>query len=140
MIRSEDRPAAEPRTRSARWVLERRADSVSDAREATRRFLEDEQRIADRDDAVLVVSELVSNAVRHAQRGAERVELKMELLPGALHIEVTDDDPNPPVPLPPRANDETGRGLQIVQQLSDRWGWEVSRGVGKRIWCDLADN
>jgi anti-sigma regulatory factor (Ser/Thr protein kinase) len=90
------------------------------------------------DDAVLLVSELVSNVVRHvAGRGAMRVEVALSYParrgPG-LRVAVVDASPAPPV-LRARGP-HGGHGLALVDALADRWGSE-EHGDGKRVWFEL---
>jgi anti-sigma regulatory factor (Ser/Thr protein kinase) len=89
------------------------------------------------DAAELVVSELVTNAVLHGQRGGmHAIGLTIEETPRALRIEVTDRGPGfaeqEPVPGQPG-----GWGLVVVGELADRWGIERS-GRGVRVWAELA--
>ncbi|MFC7219159.1 ATP-binding protein [Streptomyces polyrhachis] len=87
---------------------------------------------------ILLISELVTNAVVHTGRPAE---LHMALPPpggaaGILRVEVVDGSVRAPQ-LRQAASDAThGRGLELVGALADRWGWEVESG-GKRIWCEV---
>ena len=83
--------------------------------------------------AELVVSELVTNAVRYAQ-GKIGLRLVFE---GGLFCEITDDSAAPPRLRHADEDDERGRGLQVVSQVSQRWGTRRA-GVGKVVWCELA--
>ena len=86
------------------------------------------------DDVGLLVSELVTNAVRHtAADGA--VELT-ELVDG-VHVEVHDCSTVVPTLGRGGPADESGRGIRIVQQLAAAWG-VVTRGDGKAVWFELA--
>jgi anti-sigma regulatory factor (Ser/Thr protein kinase) len=84
--------------------------------------------------AVLVVSELVSNAIVHA---ASEVELDIDTGPGGVHVTVHDDSPDAPMAKGSLPHDPGGRGLAIVDQLADRWGWTSVEGNGKEVWCEL---
>lgn len=89
------------------------------------------------EDAGIVVSELVTNAVQHA---AESVRLRLHLLlngKGCVNIAVVDDSPEVPVVQDPAIDAEAGRGLVIVEQLSRRWGVDLQPGRGKRVWAEL---
>lgn len=93
--------------------------------------------------AELLLSELVTNAVRHATRPTGRlVAVDVELSPGRLlRVEVADACETPPVPRPADAPDaEGGRGLLLVEALSAHWGTYPRRHVGKVVWfvLDLA--
>jgi anti-sigma regulatory factor (Ser/Thr protein kinase) len=85
------------------------------------------------EDALLLLTELVSNAVRHVTgRAPLRVELSLTGL--VLRIAVLDTSPVPPRP---RAADaDGGYGLRLVAAISDRWGSQ-ERPDGKRVWAEL---
>ncbi|HAM03187.1 MAG TPA: hypothetical protein DCQ30_13320 [Acidimicrobiaceae bacterium] len=93
---------------------------------------------ADTDPVVLVVSELVSNAILHAGGADQLIELRADHHAGVVHIEVHDHDPRPPETGPTPVDADRGRGLLIVDQLAQEWGWEPVRGNGKRVWCEVA--
>jgi anti-sigma regulatory factor (Ser/Thr protein kinase) len=88
------------------------------------------------DQAELVVSELVTNAVMHT---AGRVQLTLRRHGReAVWIGVRDDSDRLPRRQSPTADDVAGRGLAIVAQLADRWGVEPSAsGTGKTVWLEL---
>jgi DNA-binding NarL/FixJ family response regulator len=86
------------------------------------------------DDASLVVSELVANAVTHA---ASESELRIRLRQGVLRIEVSDAGPGTPDPRTPSAGRGGGRGLQIVSALARAWGVSPTP-AGKTVWAELA--
>lgn len=84
---------------------------------------------------MLVASELVNNAIRH---GEGRVTVRFWPRPDGLRMEVTDSGPRGPEPTRPDADDESGRGLLIVDALASRWGSEpVEAGPGKTVWFEL---
>lgn len=86
------------------------------------------------DDAALLVTELVSNAVSHA--GSE-VEVSVLLRPDAVRVEVADFSPVGKVEAVPAADDaEGGRGLGIVESLASRWG-VITHADGKTVWFEL---
>ena len=98
------------------------------------------------DAAVLLVSELVTNAV-HASAAAAgssggadpgRVELAVARTRDTVRIEVSDSAHGSlPAPSDPSADDESGRGLQVITALTRQWGCRsVQRG--KVVWCELA--
>jgi anti-sigma regulatory factor (Ser/Thr protein kinase) len=98
------------------------------------------------DSAVLLVSELVTNAVRASAAAAlasgcltpRRIELAVARTRDTLRIEVADSARGAlPVPSGPAADDdESGRGLQVVTALSRRWGCRPAPR-GKAVWCEL---
>lgn len=86
------------------------------------------------DDAELLVSELVTNAVLHA-RSAMRVTVDRR--DGALRVSVSDRSP-----VPPRLRDYgpdavTGRGMLLVDRLARSWGVERHQDEGKQVWFEL---
>ncbi|MGW1279604.1 ATP-binding protein [Streptomyces tsukubensis] len=83
--------------------------------------------------ATLVVSELVTNAIRHA--GGYSVSLRVEHHKHELLIEVTDEGSMAPVVREAGAEDESGRGLLLVCGVAETWG--VS-DRGRTKWCTLA--
>jgi anti-sigma regulatory factor (Ser/Thr protein kinase) len=83
------------------------------------------------DTAALLVSELVANAVRH---GAPPIEVQVECDSShALRVRVSDGSVEPPVPRIVDPDDEGGRGLAIVDLLSDAWGVDPTH-EGKTVW------
>jgi anti-sigma regulatory factor (Ser/Thr protein kinase) len=80
-------------------------------------------------DLTLALSELTSNAVRHA---GTPFEVVVETN-GHVRIEVEDGSTDAPLPKAP--SDEGGRGLAIVEGLCDRWGVHIVRGK-KCVWCE----
>jgi len=98
------------------------------------------------DAAVLLVSELVTNAVHASAAAADssggadpgRVELAVARTRDTVRIEVSDSAHGSlPAPSDPSADDESGRGLQVITALTRQWGCRsVQRG--KVVWCELA--
>jgi anti-sigma regulatory factor (Ser/Thr protein kinase) len=88
-------------------------------------------------DVQLLVSELVTNAVRHAGlRASDRIRLVIDLADHALRVEVHDPGggfvPSAPAPDPARPS---GWGLYLVAELADRWG--VDSDEATRVWFEL---
>jgi two-component sensor histidine kinase len=82
---------------------------------------------------LLVVSELVTNAVVHARSAPEVVATQWSR---RVRVEVYDNDVSPPVVRDPSTLDSGGGfGLAMVAALSDRWGWEPT-ATGKRVWAE----
>jgi anti-sigma regulatory factor (Ser/Thr protein kinase) len=85
--------------------------------------------------ALLLVSELATNAIRH---GSPPVRLSLRLERDRLRVEVTDSSPALPELSHPSPDQVGGRGLQIVQQLAATWGASSSpRRLGKTVWFEL---
>lgn len=86
---------------------------------------------------LLLVSELVTNAVVHAGTPSVlRLLLPGRHTQGAVRVEVADLSTCPPRQRHADGEDTNGRGLELVSVLADRWGWQ-REGFGKRIWCEL---
>ncbi|MFG3250652.1 ATP-binding protein [Streptomyces sp. NPDC048187] len=125
----EVRPDPSEVGRARRWARSRLAGSGIRADEPLAETL------------VLLVSELVTNAVVHTGRSAV---LRL-VLPGpvteetkeaVVRLEVEDASDRAPVPRCAGGEATGGRGLALVDGLADRWGWS-REGTGKRIWCEL---
>ncbi|WP_234442057.1 SpoIIE family protein phosphatase [Streptomyces sp. NRRL S-1448] len=115
------------------WSLAPEARSVARARELARDQLTDWGLAGLVDTTELLVSELVTNALRH---GHGEIRLRL-LLDRTLVCEVWDADLAQPRRRRARDTDEGGRGLQLVGLLSEGWG---SRRTprGKTVWFELA--
>ena len=85
--------------------------------------------------AVLLLSELVTNAIQHA-RGTETMVVELEAVSGCLRIEIADEDPRWPQPRTPDEFDETGFGLLLVDALASKWGVRET-ATGKAVWAEL---
>ncbi|MBV9023727.1 MAG: ATP-binding protein [Streptomycetaceae bacterium] len=91
---------------------------------------------AQADDLVLIVSELATNALIHTRTST--VTVVVACLPGAVVVSVTDRGPHKPLAVPAADNRaEHGRGLHIVDALSQRWG-HARTGTGTRVWARVA--
>jgi anti-sigma regulatory factor (Ser/Thr protein kinase) len=86
------------------------------------------------DVAVLLVSELVTNAILH---GVPPLELVAFPLGDGLRVEVHDAGDASPVMRPSAPDVGSGRGLHLVDALATRWGSERT-GLGKSVWFELA--
>ncbi|MEV0592300.1 ATP-binding protein [Nonomuraea cavernae] len=85
-------------------------------------------------DAQLVVSELVTNAVRH---GGGAIQLRLLSHGPELACVVSDSSPVAPITASPDVHAEFGRGLRLVEALSAAWGW-IPAGPRKYVWAVLA--
>jgi anti-sigma regulatory factor (Ser/Thr protein kinase) len=86
------------------------------------------------DDVALLVSELVTNAVRHT---ADDGSVEMTEMACGVHVEVHDCSTVEPTMGRGAACDESGRGIRLVQQLASAWG-VIGRRDGKTVWFELA--
>jgi anti-sigma regulatory factor (Ser/Thr protein kinase) len=83
----------------------------------------------------LMVSELATNCVRHVKT---RFELMILHTPEEIRIEVTDHGGGVPAMRSPGPEDPSGRGLRIVDMLSERWGVADQSLSGKTVWFTLS--
>ena len=86
-----------------------------------------------RDDVTLVVSEMVTNAVRHA---GPPVALEIQAEDDRIHIAVRDGSPDPPQPRAAPSDAEGGRGLLLVDLLCEDHGVRFDP-PGKTVWATL---
>jgi anti-sigma regulatory factor (Ser/Thr protein kinase) len=91
------------------------------------------------DDAVTLVSELLTNAVQASRspRGAGLVALRLLANHQQLLIEVWDQSPDDPRPSRAQDESEHGRGLMVIEALSNRWGHHRTSISHKVVWCEL---
>ena len=91
------------------------------------------------EEAQLVVSELVTNAVLHAADSAT-ISLDLRLIDGAVRVLVSDGGPGEPErrPHPDPRTGQTGRGVWLVDAFAERWGTEMHGRDGKTVWCELS--
>lgn len=127
--------------RSASLFITESRQGFAQARDFTRRVLGHWELGHRSDDAVLIVTELATNAVLHgapqAPAGQTGVWLKLALRRSHLVCAVTDHSDSPPVSPRTHADlDVHGRGLHIVESLSEHWGWTRSP-AGKTVWAML---
>ena len=92
------------------------------------------------DDAEIITSELVTNAIQHARDNGTKtigVTLTRPGNPAAVTVVVSDSSPHGPIKRERPPGSEQGRGLQIVEALSAHWGWHPQDG-GKAVFAVLA--
>lgn len=125
--------------RSWRAVLERGSGAPRRARHEIGQRLTGELGSVRTQDAVLLVGELVTNSVLHAG-SAENHEIVLELTIGldAVRVEVTDGGSSTvPTIQPLDAVRPGGRGLFLVDRLSDRWGMTREGTRETRVWFEM---
>jgi CheY-like chemotaxis protein len=108
--------------------------SAREARAFTRRTLSDWCINEIDEDALLVVTELVTNAVTHAQ---SETELRLSASGNILRIEVADVGSGTPDPLPPSSTRNHGRGLHLIDAIAVAWGVEPGSPAGKTVWAEI---
>ncbi len=118
-------------------------ESARRAREFTRVTLQDWGMAGQIDVAELVVSELVTNSLRHGllsaqwMPGEHPISLTILRLDPYLMCMVTDPGLTCPIRIDSCVSAESGRGLQVVEACSARWGWEPVADEGKVVWALL---
>ncbi|GAA3508132.1 hypothetical protein GCM10023075_66800 [Streptosporangium album] len=96
------------------------------------------------DDTGVVVSELVTNAVRHGIHGGgglhsvQDIKIVLCHTGSSLLCAVTDPSDQGPSLREPDDEAESGRGLQLVQGVSQTWGWAPLQSRGKAVWAAFA--
>ena len=122
-------------TTIASWTMPAMADSVLFARQQVTDFLSDESSI-DLDHAIAVTSELVANSVIHAA-----TELQVVLERWQYMVKVVVEDSNNQIPVMKSLDValDSGRGMHIVDEFADLWGYELTEN-GKRIWAGFTVN
>jgi anti-sigma regulatory factor (Ser/Thr protein kinase) len=123
-------------TRPKHRAFPGRPDQIAHARDFTRRILGPCPVL---DEAILLVSELATNAIEHtatANEGSFHVTIYQG--DSSLLIAVTDDGSDD-VPVPAHQAEtftETGRGLELVELIADRWG-HCGDEHGRTVWFEL---
>ncbi|MFE6334580.1 SpoIIE family protein phosphatase [Streptomyces sp. NPDC057806] len=119
------------------WTVWRVPEAVGHARRFTRRALRSWGLTGDRDAVLLVVSELVTNALVHTEGP---VRLDLALVNSRLRIAVADTSPRSPVKPTSIGWEATGgRGILLVEAMSDAWGTLPVSG-GKQVWSEFQLN
>ena len=117
---------------SAEIVLPAQATSPARARRFVSATLTS-WRLDGADDAVLLASELATNALLHARSPMTvRVE---RLADDVVQVSVADDSPAAPQPRRFSPESGTGRGLRLLDSMAESWGVDMIPGDGKVVWC-----
>ncbi|MFJ8662277.1 ATP-binding protein [Streptomyces sp. NPDC093795] len=119
-----------------RWA--QAARSVPLARRELRRTLARWECQAIEDAASLVLSELLTNAVRHGRVPGREIETHFARLSDGLRIEVHDAAEKRPLMALPVDGADGGWGLPLVETLAAKWGIDDRRGPGKLVWAELS--
>jgi anti-sigma regulatory factor (Ser/Thr protein kinase) len=130
-----------PPPRIATRTLVTGAGSVRFARDFTLATLHRWGAAERSDDIAIVMSELLTNALRHALPAPGEIGPRRPIQLGLLQpgrcvlCAVADPGTAAPVPQAPGFLAETGRGLHIICALSDNWGYTALSGTGKVVWA-----
>ncbi len=119
-------------------ITERRYPDEPESVPEARHFIESAlqgQPVPVQNVVTLLVSELATNAVRHA---GSYFTVCVEVADGVVRVEVTDPSGAMPVRRSPAPTDVGGRGLHIVDRLADEWGVVPASPVGKTVWFKVA--
>ncbi|MFE5121379.1 ATP-binding protein [Streptomyces sp. NPDC056669] len=119
-----------------RWTRHPRC--VALARADLRKALAGWGLIAVEEAALLVLSELITNAVRHARVPGRQIETRYLHQGDKVRIEVHDAADQLPKLRTPTPESVRGRGLVLVETLADQWGVTPRAAVGKAVWAVLA--
>lgn len=128
---------------AATWAFHARPEAVRAGRDSARAALREWGMAALTDLAELVVSELVTNALRHGVPSARRITqecpIRLRLLAQVPFLMCMVMDPGVGIPVlrEQGAAAENGRGLTVVESCSVRWGWHLLDEGGKVVWALL---
>ena len=89
------------------------------------------------DTATLLTSELASNAITHGQGQDGTFTLEVRSFGCCLSVDIADHSPSVPVLRSPTGDAENGRGLLVIAQAADSWGYYFAGGR-KHVWFHLA--
>jgi anti-sigma regulatory factor (Ser/Thr protein kinase) len=87
------------------------------------------------DDVQLVTTELVTNAMRHAQTPFTVILREFK---GTVRLEVLDGCPVQPILVVAGSEDDGGRGISIVDAVSREWGVTSRGAAGKSVWAEFS--
>lgn len=119
----------------SRISLAARPTSTREARDRLTAFLGSWANQAARDNATLLLSEVITNAVLHAR--GDTILITLTLSRGRLVARVLDESAS--LPVRRSAGESGGWGLGLIDQLSSRWGVDQHPGDGKTVWFEIDD-
>ena len=129
-----DEPSSPGPRWGVQWESEPPASAVPFARDQLTRVLAEWGVVGEAGEPTqLVVTELLSNAIDH---GSAPVQLVVSFPGDSVRVEVHDAAAEPPRLQPQDPWQARGRGLQMVDALSSRWGWTPDP-AGKSVWADV---
>jgi anti-sigma regulatory factor (Ser/Thr protein kinase) len=108
--------------------------SVAEARRFAHECLSRWQLEEQAADVEIIVTELVTNAIRHS-RGPVTLSIGRRL--DRIVVQVQDPSPEPPEQEEAGVLDDNGRGLLLVEEIASGWG-STPTGDGKRVWAELS--
>lgn len=91
----------------------------------------------------LLTSELATNAMRGSRAAGRATSIRLWLLSDKARVVILvwDGNPQPPVRIEPGEDAESGRGLLLVEAISEEWGWYPAGDIGgKWVWCRVASS
>jgi anti-sigma regulatory factor (Ser/Thr protein kinase) len=131
-------PDAPPRERHHSFRVQKRRDEVPGIRARVCEVLSTWELESLSDRAGLAVSELAANAVRHCRVTLALIEVSVYVDGAALFVEVRDPDrERAPQQREPSEDEESGRGLLLVDACADRWGVSYQE-FSKGVWASFA--
>ncbi|MFE7929774.1 ATP-binding protein [Streptomyces sp. NPDC057456] len=141
-IRSHESVLVRGSPRTAALYLTGSRQGFAQAREFTQRTLDCWSLEHCTDDAVTVVTELAANAVLHGlpHTATDEFHVRLRLTLRRAHLVCAVTDPSDSLPVHSSTADallEHGRGLNIIEALSEHWGWTRRSPVGKTVWAML---
>jgi anti-sigma regulatory factor (Ser/Thr protein kinase) len=89
----------------------------------------------DRQAAMLLASEVATNSIRH---GGDITHFEVSIFSARLHVESRDRTPVEPKVREVDSSSACGRGMALVDMLSDAWGVRQEPGDGKTVWFELS--
>jgi len=126
---------AEGARRNLQLVLPVSEHSARLARRVARTVLAAWQLPDTQETAVLLLSELIMNAIQYA-RATETIEVDLEAVKSCLRIEIAYQDPRWPQPRTPGESGESGFGFLLLDALASRWGVRQT-AAGQAVWAEL---
>jgi serine phosphatase RsbU (regulator of sigma subunit)/anti-sigma regulatory factor (Ser/Thr protein kinase) len=134
--RARSRHVEAPEAGELALEVPRAAESAGAAREALAP-LGERLSEAELETARLLVTELITNSVKHAGPGEAPLRVTVALTPATVRVEVSDGGPGfePLVPLAEPPDSPSGWGLYLVDRLADRWG--VVTADGTSVWFEI---
>jgi anti-sigma regulatory factor (Ser/Thr protein kinase) len=117
---------------AVRQQIPRDPSALAGIRRSVRETLHGWSLKAEAEDVVLIIDELLVNALIHGA-GEIMLLLAVDEVTGVLRGEVTDESPSSPAVLEPGIDQQDGRGMLLVKHLAETWGWQTTAD-GKTVW------